>query len=301
MKDTKISKEGFEINDNATQKRKTLFFDPGNGTSVLVVPEVMKKLGISLISVNSHIDGRFPGRPSEPTAINLERTLNIARQMEFTYGAALDGDADRLILIDEKGNFIIGDKVCALGAMLLLQQKKGAVVTTVATSNVLRDVALENGGKIIYTKVGAPYLVEKVVNENAVFGGEEVGGLINPAFSLAKDGPYWTAKIIELLEQKGQLSKIISNLPEYFSEKMKVHCPHQKKHGVIEKMKSILANASTELIELDGVRGELSESEWVIVRASGTEEYIRIFAEAKSQEKAHKIAIQYMKEVERCL
>ncbi len=289
------------IEEEYLKKQKNVLFDPGNGTSVLVVPEVMKKLNCRLISLNSHLDGTFPGRPSEPTETNLSATLAFAKTLSnnIDLGIALDGDSDRLVLIDDKGRFVSGDKVCALGAKLIMQKKKGPIVTTVATSNVLRDVAQEYGCRTIYTKVGAPYIAEAVLDNNAIFGGEEVGGLINPEFSMAKDGPYWSAKLLELFaEEKKPLAEIIDELPEYHSAKLKTFCPHQLKQIIIDNVRNELEKNSTEIIALDGIRAEISENEWVIIRASGTEEYIRVFAESPNKEKAHSLAREYLNLVE---
>ena len=293
--------DDLEIPEQFLKKGHTALFDPGNGTGALVVPQVLRELGINMLSVNSHIDGTFPGRMSEPSAKNLEKTLGIAKGITFTYGIALDGDADRLVLIDEKGNFVIGDKVVALGAMLLLgkYRKKGKVVTTVATSNVLKDVAESFGCRMVYTKVGAPYIAEAMLAHKAVYGGEEVGGLINPEFSMAKDGPYWAAKILELLaEEKKPLSSLVSGLGSYFSEKLKVECRHSRKAPAMEKIRQVMAKEGYQVNAIDGVRTDLNEKEWVIVRPSGTEEFIRIFAESSTQEKARAIALKHQKMVQ---
>ncbi|MEM3373064.1 MAG: hypothetical protein QXF76_02510, partial [Candidatus Anstonellales archaeon] len=306
---TKAHSEGIlndiipNLSTNFLKENKTILFDPGNGTSSLIIPKLLNKINAKTISINAHIDGTFPGRMSEPTPTNLSNTLQIAKYLNFDYGIALDGDADRLILIDEKGNFISGDKVCALGAILMLEKRKGKVITTIATSNVLRDVTNQYGGKIVYTKVGAPYIAEKVVEENAVFGGEEVGGLINPNFSLAKDGPYWSIKILELLQDYYEKNKKLSNmieelLPKYYNEKLKTVCKHEHKREVILKMQNILEKEASSIITIDGIRAELNEFEWILIRASGTEEYIRVFAEAKSHDKAKELANKYLKIVE---
>ncbi|MCX8166648.1 MAG: phosphoglucosamine mutase [Candidatus Micrarchaeota archaeon] len=291
------------LDKNFLSMNKTVFFDPGNGTSALIIPHLMNSLNIKTISINAHLDGTFPGRMSEPTANNLKQTLEFAKSVKYDYGIALDGDADRLIMIDEKSNFISGDKVCALGAIHTLSRKKGNVVTTVATSNVLRDVVNEYGGKLIYTKVGAPYIVEKVIETNSVFAGEEVGGLINPTFSLAKDGPYWCIKILELFQDYYLKGKKFSDmvdelLPKYYNEKLKTYCKHSAKKEVMKKVINELEKETTSIIAIDGVRADLNENEWVLIRASGTEEFIRVFAEAKTQEKATSLAKNYLKLVE---
>ncbi|MFZ5500361.1 MAG: phosphoglucosamine mutase, partial [Candidatus Micrarchaeota archaeon] len=249
--------------------------------------------GCEITTINSHPDGRFPGRPSEPTEANVKELISLVKSSNADAGIAWDGDGDRVIFVDEKGAYVIGDKVYALSILWKAKKEKphGDVVTTVATSKAVEDVAKRLGMKVRYTAIGAPYLSEEVL-KGAFMGGEEVGGVIWPKLSLAKDGFLTGAKLAEALCEK-PLSAWLKEVPEYHNVKLKIEAggPEEKKR-LVER---VLAYAKTKKlghITVDGVRVDLKDS-WVIIRPSGTEEYVRLFAEAKSATEAGKLAKEY--------
>jgi len=283
-----------EIDTKKTKKRTAkLVLDCGNGASALIAPELFKKMGCEVIVINQELDGRFPGRPSEPTEKNVQKLIETVKEEKADAGIAWDGDGDRVIFVDEKGNFVIGDRVYALCALLKLQEKKGDLITTVATSKVIEDVGNKFNVKTHYTKIGAPYLSEEMLKSDAVIGGEEVGGIIYPEMSLAKDGFISSAKIVEALSEK-KLSEWLSELPFYYNKKTKIDCNEIQKAAIIHGVKEYAKKKDFELIDVDGVRINFPDS-WVIIRPSGTEPYVRVFAEAKDEKKAEELLEEYKK------
>ncbi|MCX8197570.1 MAG: phosphoglucosamine mutase, partial [Candidatus Micrarchaeota archaeon] len=172
-------------------------------------------------------------------------------------------------------------------------KKNKKIVTTVATSRVVEEACAGFGAETIYTKVGAPYLAEKIaaLGESAVIGGEEVGGIIWPKFSLAKDGIFAAAKMCEIICEKS-LSEHLSELPVYHNSKEKIEVAPEKKRLCLESAKKHAEGSGGKLCLIDGVRVDFDDS-WVIVRASGTENAMRIFAEAKSRKKAEELVREY--------
>jgi phosphomannomutase/phosphoglucomutase len=213
-------------------------------------------------------------------------------------GIAWDGDGDRVIFVDEKGGYVIGDKVYALsilwkasGAKANAKKPEGDIVTTVATSKAVEDVAKKFGMKTRYTAIGAPYLTEEMRKGNAFMGGEEVGGVIWPEFSLAKDGFLTAAKLAEALCER-KLGEWLKDVPTYNNVKLKLDAGAKMKKDIVAR---VLAHAKSNKlghITVDGVRVDMKDA-WVIVRASGTEDYVRIFAEAKSVDEAQRLAKEY--------
>lgn len=266
--------------------------DFGNGTSALYA-NMFRKIA-ETTEINSKIDGKFPGRFSEPSEANVKGLIDLIKNGDYRAGFAWDGDGDRFVMVDEKGNFVIGDKVFALSVLLLTKTKKiRKVITTIATSRVVEDVAKKGGAETIYTKVGAPYLSEAARKENWDIAGEEVGGVIWKEISLAKDGLATSMKMLELISEK-QLSKWVAELPQYYNAKTKIAVPKEKKEKIIEEFAKIQVEKRKDIITIDGVRINFSDS-WVIVRASGTEDYIRLFAEAKTKERAENLVKEYKK------
>lgn len=284
------------LNVPAIKSRQlSVVLDCGNGTAATAAPALFEKLGCSITLLNEKIDGTFPSRPSEPTESNLHALISKVKETKADLGIGWDGDSDRVIFICNKGNFIVGDRGFALSAKLALEKRQGAVVTTVATSKLVEDVCKKYNGTLHYTRVGAPYISEKMhaLGSSCVSGGEEVGGIVWPELSLAKDGFFAAAKIAEAIcEKKMPLSSMLDELPAYFNAKTKIECASAQKEGTMKKLADYAKKSGLNAIFLDGVRINFSDS-WIIVRASGTENYFRVFAEAKSEKKATALMEEY--------
>ncbi len=263
--------------------------DCGSGAACSTTPYIIRKLGCELTTLNCQPDGAFPGRDPEPIDENLEDLEKVVKATGSDIGIAHDGDADRTICIDEKGDFVFGDKSFALVEKAMLEKNDGGtIVTTVATSNAIRDIALENNGDIILTRVGDLVVARKLQEVDGLFGGEENGGLIFPDFVYGRDSGLATAMILEILaKSKKPLSELIDELPTYYSQKRKVECPDDKKQSVAEGV--ISETTDFEVDTTDGVK-VIKPDGWVIIRPSGTEPLYRCFSEAKTPEEANKLA-----------
>ncbi|MBD3210888.1 phosphoglucosamine mutase [Candidatus Micrarchaeota archaeon] len=280
------------VDTEKIRKRKPkLVLDCGNGTASVIAPRLFKELGADIITLNSHLDGRFPGRPSEPSEKNVQELIAAVESGNADAGIAWDADGDRVIFVDEKGNYVIGDRVYALCVLWKLSGKKGDAVTTVATSRAVEDVAERFSCRVRYTAIGAPYLCEEIVSRPAVIGGEEVGGVIWPELSLAKDGMLTAAKLAEALCEK-KLSSWLEEIPAYHNVKLKIEAQGEKKKQIVQKALDYAKENNRDYVDVDGVRINLEDS-WVIIRPSGTEDYVRLFAEAKTKEKAERLAEEY--------
>ncbi|NYZ76746.1 phosphoglucosamine mutase [Candidatus Micrarchaeota archaeon] len=283
-----------EVKAGKIAKRKPkLVLDCGNGTASVIAPELFRELGCEIVLMNQEIDGRFPGRPSEPTRENVKELIAKVPKEKADVGIAWDGDCDRVVLVDEKGEYVIGDRVFALCALLRLREKKGDIVTTVATSKAIEDIAKKFGVRVRYTKIGAPYLSEEMAKGGAAIGGEEVGGIILPEISLAKDGFSSIAKIVEALSEK-KLSEWMREVPAYANVKERIPADEKRKGEIVGRMKKYAKENKLAIIDIDGIRINLEDG-WIIVRASGTENYVRIFAEAKTESKAKEYLEKYRK------
>ena len=274
-------------------RKPKLVLDCGNGMAAFIAPQLFTELGCEITMLNGSVDGRFPGRPSEPTEANVSAMLEAVKSSGADAGIAWDGDSDRVVFADEKGRYVIGDKVFALSVLWKLgktggRHGKGDIATTVSTSRAAEDVARRFGGKTIYTKIGAPYLSEEVAKGRAVMAGEEVGGVIWPELSLAKDGFMAAAKMAEALCEK-PLGAWLEDIPKYYNVKAKISAGTEEEKGkIVGRVRREMQARELRVIEIDGARADFDDS-WLICRPSGTENYVRIFAEAKSQEKAEKL------------
>lgn len=275
--------------------------DCGNGVGSFVAPILLKKLGCIVTELNCEPDGTFPGRHSEPIPENLTMLMNEVSENCASFGVGLDGDADRAIFIDEHGSYIWGDKSLSLIGKYITKKKKGGVtVTPVTTSTCFEDVIRQNKGQVIYTKVGSPIVARVMKENNAVFGGEENGGLIFPEFQYCRDSAMSLAKILEILAtERRPLSELIAEIPSYEILKTKIACPDEKKELImtllVEEMKT--HNEISNIDRTDGLKLYMKDG-WVLMRPSGTEPIFRVYVEAKEKQRVEQIAILYKNIVE---
>ena len=266
--------------------------DCGSGAGSYTAPYLLKALGCEVTTLNCQADGFFPGRDPEPIEPNLQDLIATVKDLGADIGLAHDGDADRTICIDEKGNFVLGDKTFALVEKQMLKENNGGIiVTTVATSQAIYDVAEEFGGEVIATAVGDLLVARKLKDTDGLFGGEENGGLIFPDFVYGRDAAMTVAKLLEILAKEDRpFSELVAELPVYYQEKLKIECPDDEKEEVMSKIaEEIKTTTDFKLDTTDGVK-ILKDDGWVIIRPSGTEPIFRCFAESDSMDKAVEMA-----------
>ncbi|MFH1424479.1 MAG: phosphoglucosamine mutase [archaeon] len=277
------------INANAIRaKRFKVVVDTGNGAQSLFIPDFLESLGCEVIALHTSI-GAFE-RPPEPTPETLTTFLDVVKQEKPDFGVAFDTDGDRAIFATGQGEFIMGDVTGTLLAHNFFINSKGCkVVTPIATSKAIDDVADELGGKVVKTKVGGKYIGESVMKSKAAYGFEENGGSIFPEISFMRDGSATVAKLLDLLASTGKfLEQLISEVPKYYQLKTKMNCSPETKGSVMANVLKKLEVSGAELITMDGIKA-IYEDGSVMVRASGTEPVIRVFAEAKTKARAKEL------------
>jgi phosphomannomutase / phosphoglucomutase len=256
--------------------------DIGNGAQAAVAPLLVQKLGCKAIIVNGSIDGSFPGRGPEPTPENLQVLANMVRDTEYDLGVAFDGDGDRSIFCDEKGTVQWGDKTGTLLVKHLLENKhKGAeIICPINTTMALSLVAEEEGSKLTYTKVGSVEVSREMVMRKSYIGLEENGGFMYGKLNEVRDGIMTTALVLDMLaSNKERFSQLISSLPQIFQYKSKFKCP--TKQIADEIVNACLKHGSPQKVEtIDGAKIWIDEETWILVRPSGTEPLVRMYAES---------------------
>ena len=266
--------------------------DCGSGAGSFTAPYLVRELGCELTTLNCQADGFFPGRDPEPIEENLQELISVVKELEADIGLDHDGDADRTICIDENGAFVLGDKTFTLVEKQMLKENGGGtIVTTVATSQAIYDIAEEYNGEVIATAVGDLLVARKLKDTDGLFGGEENGGLIFPNFVYGRDAALTVAKILEIIaKEKKTLSELVSELPVYYSAKMKTECADDLKEEIMSKIAAeVKETTDYELDTTDGVK-IFKDGGWVIIRPSGTEPIFRSYSEGNSQEQADEMA-----------
>jgi phosphomannomutase / phosphoglucomutase len=257
--------------------------DTGNGVSVLTTPVLLRSIDCRVITVNDNIDGRFPGRTSEPRPENLLPLSTLVRQEKAAFGVAHDGDGDRAVFVDETGVVHSGDKSLTLIADEVLQKNPGSkVVTPVNSSQSVTEVVRKRRGKVVLTRVGSIHVARTMIREKAILGGEENGGIFYAPHQPVRDGTMATVLVLNsIIENRMPLSKLMARLPSFFMAKEKRNCPDKKKDAVMKRIRQKLGNRVTSTI--DGIRVDIKNKGWFLVRPSGTEPLIRIYVEGKTE------------------
>jgi len=279
------------------RRKLNVILDCANATGSVVTPNLLTRLGCKVVSLNCQLDGTFPGRLPEPSVEHLKDLSRTVVATGADLGIAHDGDADRTIIVDETGEVLTGDRVFALVSLHhLTGRKRPKIVTTVATSSVLDDVAKKLGGEVVRTRVGEPELIGYFKKNGGDIGGEENGGVIYFERSPVRDGIFTAVKLVEMLaESDMKISELNATLPIYYQSKQRVNCPDEFKQKVLKALERRFRGYK--LDRTDGLR-VVTHDGWLLLRPSGTEPIFRCFAEARSEKRAKELADLGMKELE---
>lgn len=257
--------------------------DAGSGAAYQTTARILKELGSEVLTLNTQPDGTFPARNPEPDKINLMPLAELVTQVRASFGVAHDGDADRAVFVDDKGEYIEENREFALleDAICGRNDEPGIIVTPVSTSRLADHVASRHHCSVYYTPVGSIYVARTMRSllqdgKNVIFGGEGNGGLIYPQHQFCRDGGMTAAMMLFLVSfRKKNVSELLSDLPSSFMIKKKVHTPKTQL-----LMSSIVDQYCQEkTVTIDGIRIERDDS-WALIRPSGTEPFVRVYVEA---------------------
>jgi phosphomannomutase/phosphoglucomutase len=275
------------------EKKYHVVVDAANSVGGLAAPQLLRELGCKVTTINANVDGTFPGRMPEPRPENLQEMSAIVKAVSADLGVAFDGDADRSIFVGENGEIYWGDKTFAVvEKQFLIENPNAKIVTPVSSSTLIKDVAEAYKGEIVWTKVGSVTVSQTMKEVKAKLGGEENGGVFYGPHQAVRDGAMTTALILGIMTKTGKkLTELIAEQPQYFIEKGKVACAEDKKEEVHRKLLEQVKGANISTV--DGVKIWFEDKSAILVRPSGTEPTYRLYAEAKTQEKALKLIEDY--------
>jgi len=269
--------------------------DLGNGAQAVTAPDFCKMINCEAILVNETIDGMFPGRGSEPTPQNLSVLSKTVIENKANLGIAFDGDGDRSIFCDNLGNILTGDKSALVLIQHILNKNPNSLVVTCLNSGLNTEVLAEKyNSKVIRTKVGSVEVSRKMLSTDALIGFEENGGFMFGTHNQVRDGCMSLALMLDLLANiDNSLSDEISKLPSSFTTKDKMKCSSDDVDKIISSLKEEFPESDIS----DGIKIIIDSKNWVMIRPSGTEPIIRIYAESENQEKLDALMIEFLQKV----
>jgi phosphoglucosamine mutase len=249
--------------------------DAGCGAGSEITPQLLSRLGCEVVALNCYPSGFFP-RGIEPTEANLENLRKAVKESGADVGIAHDGDADRMMAVDDRGEFISGDRLLVIFARAVGARE---VITTLDASMAIEEM----GFSVRRTQIGDTAVSEELRN-GGDFGGETSGSWIFPNISLCPDGIYAAAQIVAIARQQ-RLSELVDSIPCY-----PLLRGNTSSEGVVmSRLESgLMAMEPLSVRDIDGLRLEFKDG-WLLVRASGTEPKIRLTAEARSEARAHQL------------
>ena len=272
------------VNIDVIRARKfKVAVDMINASACVIDPYLFEQLGAELIPLNNIPNGKFAHRP-EPAIENLDDIGPLVKESGADIGFAHDPDADRIVMINELGKVISEDYTLTFGVENILSKHPGEnVVINLSTSNMVSDVVEKHGGKCFRTKVGESNVLEEIAKRNAIIGGEGTSGVIYPTINTSRDGFVSLALVLELLAERNQtVSECVATLPKYYMKRDKWPVT-ENLNDIYLKLKSHFKDG--EINELDGLRLDFSDKSWLHIRPSITEPIIRLFGEAKTEER----------------
>lgn len=253
------------------RRRLRVVLDCGNGAACHESPELLRRLGCEVVTLNAQPDGAFPGRPSEPDEKNLANLRQAVVAAGADLGLAHDGDADRCMAVTHTGRFVTGDD------LLLLFARESAGKTVVCPVDASRAVEDASGARVVRTRVGDAYVSEKLAELKGAFGGEASGAWIFPRMSFCPDGPLAAAMVCRMVAEHGPLEAQVAALPRYPLWRHAWKLAPEEVPRLMERVQQGLSDGK--VTTLDGVKADYDEG-WVLVRPSGTEPKVRVTVEA---------------------
>ncbi len=281
--------------DAIKKARFKVCVDTINSVGGIILPDLLKALGVDYTILNGQANGDFAHNP-EPLEKNLAGIMDEMKSGKYDLGIVVDPDVDRLAFICEDGKMFGEEYTLVSVADYVLTHTPGNTVSNLSSTRALRDVTEAHGGIYTAAAVGEVNVTTKMKEVNAVIGGEGNGGVIYPESHYGRDALVGIALFLSSLAHKGcKVSELRASFPNYFIAKNRIDLtPSTDVDAILEKVKEIYRNEK--ITDIDGVKIDFADK-WVHLRKSNTEPIIRVYSEAHSMEEADQLGKQIMQVV----
>lgn len=269
--------------------------DSINSVGGIILPELLKALGVEYKFLNGEPNGDFAHNP-EPLEKNLGGIMGEIAKGGYDLGIVVDPDVDRLAFICEDGKMFGEEYTLVSVADYVLSHTPGNTVSNLSSTRALRDVTEKHGGVYTPAAVGEVNVTTKMKEVHAVIGGEGNGGVIYPESHYGRDALVGIALFLSSLAQKGcKVSELRKTFPNYFIAKNRIDLtPETDVDAILSKVKDMFKDE--QITDIDGVKIDFPDK-WVHLRKSNTEPIIRVYSEAKTMEEADALGKKLMQVV----
>jgi phosphomannomutase/phosphoglucomutase len=286
IRDTYINELIENIKPHLGKRKLKIVVDAGNGVGGLTAPRVLRGLGVEVVELYCETDGRFPNHHPDPTVLeNIKVLRQTVRDTKADFGIGLDGDADRIGVVDQHGDVIFGDMLLLIFAREILKEKPGAtIIGDVKCSDLLFSDLRARGGNAIMWKTGHSLIKGKLYETGGVLAGEMSAHIFfKHRYYGFDDAVYAGIRLVEIMSKiSTPLSSLLSDLPRRISTpEIRVDCPEEIKFKIVSEAQKKLARYNTDTT--DGVRVTFDNG-WGLVRASNTQPVLVMRFEADTQQ-----------------
>jgi phosphomannomutase len=285
---SKVTNSSCGYNQEFLKKYKSDFsgmrvaLDLCGGSAIFHAPNILSSLGCKVIPLNDRA-GIF-SRRIDPTEDSLELLCKTVRENGCDAGFAFDSDGDRLVLVDSSGRKLSGDRMLSIAIYQIAKMRKiRKIVVSLDTTLAIRDIAMNNHAKLLWSKVGEVNVIRKIEESHGDIGGEgSSGGLVDPSFNFCRDSMVAAYFVLSCIKEIGDKAYEIGS--EYYQYRIKL--------GLNLNTEKLLQNLKEKFVveTLDGLKVWIDENTWVLLRKSNTENVLRISSESKSRRKAIALA-----------
>ncbi len=283
-----------KVQNNAAKKKLKVVVDCGNGMASLTAPRVLRELGCDVVELYCEVDCTFPNHPADPVVPeNLRDLQSAVKKEKADFGVAFDGDGDRIVAVDEKGEVVWADQLAAVFAKHFLSKNKNAkIVFDVNCSLALPEVIIRYGGIPVASKIGHTNIERTMRQEKALMGAELSGHIFLAENNGVDDAVYAACKLVEIvshLKESESFSSLSSDYPRYFATtQIRVPMADGKKFQFIEKMVDEFKKENYNVNDVDGAK-VIFEDGWGILRASNTAAQLTMRFEGKTEQAMQRI------------
>ncbi len=293
-----------DLNELRRAKLKVVV-DPMYGAGIGYFKTLLGDGAIELIEINNERNPLFPGIQPEPTAANLAKLSATVKRRKANVGLATDGDVDRLGVVDENGVFLTPLQVLALLCLYQLEvrREQGAIVKTINTTGMLYRLGEIFKVPVYEVPVGFKYVSQKMIAKNALIGGEESGGY---GFFMLREQPYMPERdgilsglyFLDLMIKTGKspaqlIDYLYSKVGPHYFKRIDIEFPEGKRQEITNRIKhnppQSIDGVKVKLDTKDGFRFILADTSWLLIRFSGTEPVLRLYAESNTQARVERL------------